>query len=61
MTAINSKHQKVSDSSGEAPSGPKKDGYASGSVPKQMIGTKVGVTNNKGYSGPNVATASRGE
>lgn len=33
----------------------KTDGYAKGPIPESMIPTKVGVTNKKGYSGPNVA------
>ena len=44
---------KVSKSTGEnAPV--KKDGYAANRPPKSMTGTKVGMTNKKGYSGPNV-------
>ena len=60
MAGLNSTHNKVSKSTGEnAPM--KKGDYASGPVPPSMIGTKVGVTNKKGYSGPNVAQASRGD
>jgi hypothetical protein len=49
---INATHKKAS-SHGEAPL--KKSGYASGPVPKQARGTKVGKTNKVGYSGPEVA------
>jgi hypothetical protein len=52
MAGLHSK-TRVSKSTGEnAPI--KKDGYAKGSVPKSMIGSKEGITNKKGYSGPNV-------
>ena len=52
---INSKHQKVGGKSSGDNSDFKRDGYAAGPVPKSMIGTKVGLTNHKGYSGPDVA------
>lgn len=52
MAEIHSQHKKAS-SHGSAPY--KKDGYAKGPVPKQVQGTKVGKTNKKGYSGPDVA------
>jgi hypothetical protein len=53
---INSKHQKVSGKSTGTNAEFKKDGYAKGPVPKSMIGTKVGLTNHVGYSGPDAAT-----
>lgn len=56
MAQINSKHQKVSGKSSGTNYEFKKDGYASGPVPKSMQGTKVGLTNHQGYTGPSVAT-----
>jgi hypothetical protein len=53
--SINSKHQKVSGKSSGTNYDFKKDGYASGPVPKSMQGTKVGLTNHVGYTGPSVA------
>jgi hypothetical protein len=53
---INSKHQKVSGQSTGTNADFKKDGYAKGPVPKSMIGTKPGLTNHVGYSGPDAAT-----
>ena len=38
----------------------KKDGYAKGSVPDSMIGTKSGVDASHPYTGPNVAMQERG-
>jgi len=55
MATINSKHQKVSGKSAGTNYEYKRDGYASGPVPKSMQGTKVGLTNHQGYSGPSVA------
>lgn len=53
MSGQNYSKSKVSKSTGE--NAPKKmDGYAANRPPKSMIGAKVGVTNHKGYSGPNV-------
>jgi hypothetical protein len=52
---INAKHQKVSGKSSGTNAEFKKDGYAAGPVPDSMIGTKEGLTNKKGYSGPSVA------
>ena len=52
---INSKHQKVSGQSSGQNYDYKKDGYARGPVPKSMQGTKVGLTNHVGYTGPDVA------
>lgn len=52
---INSKHQKVSGQSTGKTGNKKKEGYASTSVPISMIGTKPGVTDHVGYSGPPVA------
>lgn len=50
---VGAKTKKAGSSTGEnAPY--MKDGYAKGPVPKSMIGTKVGKTNKKGYSGPEV-------
>lgn len=37
----------------------KKDGYAAGSVPSSMLGTKAGKVEGEGYSGPNVTRATR--
>lgn len=51
----NSKHQKVSGKSSGKNAAFKKSGYAAGPVPESMIPTKVGLTNHKGYSGPEVA------
>ena len=56
MATINSKHQKVSGKSSGTNYDYKKDGYARGPVPKSMQGTKVGLTNHVGYTGPSVAT-----
>lgn len=56
MATINSKHQKVGGKSSGKNYEYKKDGYAKGPVPKSMQGTKVGLTNHQGYSGPDVAT-----
>ena len=53
--SINSKHQKVSGKSTGTNYDFKRDGYASGPVPKSMIGTKEGLTNHVGYTGPDVA------
>lgn len=53
--SINAKHQKVSGQSTGKNAEFKKDGYAAGPVPDSMIGTKVGLTNHEGYSGPSVA------
>lgn len=58
MAGIQAKHQKVS-GFGESPSGPKKDGYASGSVPDTERGHKRGKDDKKGYSGPSVAQAEK--
>lgn len=59
---LNAVHEKVSGSSGgEHPKGPKKGGYAGPGIDDTLIGTKVGVTNKKKYSGPNVAQASRND
>jgi hypothetical protein len=55
MASINSKHQKVGGKSSGKNYDFKKDGYARGPVPKSMQGTKVGLTNHEGYSGPDVA------
>lgn len=55
MANINAKHQKVSGKSTGKNYEYKKDGYARGPVPKSMQGTKVGLTNHEGYSGPDVA------
>ena len=55
MASINSKHQKVSGKSSGTNYDYKKDGYARGPVPKSMQGTKVGLTNHVGYTGPSVA------
>jgi hypothetical protein len=52
---INSKHQKVAGKSTGENAEFKRDGYARGPVPKSMIGTKEGLTNHVGYSGPDVA------
>lgn len=60
MSGLNSKYSKVSKSTGDNAQVKKSD-YASGSVPKSMIGTKVGVTNKHGYSGPNVLHQGRTE
>lgn len=57
MGEIRSVHQKVSSSTGKTGT-KKRDGYAAGRVPESMIGTKVGKTPGKGYSGPNVAQVS---
>lgn len=51
--------QKVTKIEGDVPTY-KKDGYASGPVPKSMMGSKPGKTEKHGYSGPNVTRASRG-
>lgn len=51
----NAKHQKVAGKSTGKNVDFKRDGYAAGRVPPQMIGTKPGVTNHQGYSGPDVA------
>jgi hypothetical protein len=56
MASINSKHQKVSGKSSGTNYDYKKDGYAKGPIPKSMQGTKVGLTNHVGYTGPSVAT-----
>lgn len=61
MATINSKHQKVSGKSTGQNAEYKKDGYARGPVPKSMIGTKVGLTNHEGYTGPSVATGTHGK
>lgn len=54
---VGSKSSKVSDSAGETGTY-KKDSYAKGPVNKAFVGSKVGVTNKKGYSGPNVTMGS---
>ena len=55
MSDLNLKHQKVSGkSSGTVPS-MKKDGYAGTTPDPIVIPNKVGRTNHKGYSGPDVA------
>jgi hypothetical protein len=51
-------HKRVSGTADKADF--KKDGYARGPVPKQAIGTKVGKTDDHGYSGPEVAIPERG-
>ena len=51
-------HKKVSNNSG-ANASIKRDGYAKGPVPESMQGTKVGKTEFKGYTGPDVATPPR--
>jgi hypothetical protein len=51
-------HTKVSGGSGGTAPKKKTDGYASGRVSEQVIGTKVGKVNGKGYSGPPVAQRS---
>ena len=56
MATLHSKHQKVSGKSSGTNYEFKKDGYARGPVPQSMQGTKVGLTNHKGYTGPSVAT-----
>ena len=38
----------------------KKDGYAAGRLPDSMKGTKDGITDQNGYSGPPIAKADRG-
>lgn len=58
--AINSKHQKVSGSSAGTVASKKMDGYASSKPHDIVVGVKVGKTNKKGYSGPNVADGSFG-
>jgi hypothetical protein len=58
-TQINSKHQKVSGKSSGRNAPMKKSGYAQGSIPDVLVGTKVGVTDKEGYSGPEVARADR--
>lgn len=55
----NFRSTKVSGSSGGQTARKKRDGYAAGRVHESMIGTKVGKTNKKGYSGPNVTQASK--
>lgn len=57
--SIQSTQTKVSgDSTGETATY-KKDGYASGSVPKMARAAKQGKTNRAQYTGPNVAQANR--
>lgn len=56
MAELNAKH--VRTSRGSTPS-VKKDGYADGTVPPSMRGTKPGKSRTAGYSGPNIAKASR--
>lgn len=51
--------EKVSNIGGEVVE-KKKDGYASGTVPKSMIGNKPGKTDKVGYSGPNYPPFGRG-
>lgn len=51
----NAKHQKVTGKSTGKNVDFKKSGYAAGPVPPQMVGTKPGLTNHRGYSGPEVA------
>lgn len=58
-TTLNSKHEKVSGKSSGKVGAMKKSGYAAGAIPDVLTGTKVGVTNKEGYSGPNVARATR--
>jgi len=55
VASINTKHQKVSGKSTGQNVDFKRTGYAAGPVPAQMVGTKPGLTNHKGYSGPDVA------
>jgi hypothetical protein len=58
MVAFQTKHEKVSKSSGKnAPM--KKDGYATGPVPPSMIGNKGGRHDFAAYSGPDVAKVSK--
>jgi len=52
---INAKHQRVTGKSTGENADYKRDGYAAGPVPKSMIGTKEGLTNHVGYTGPDVA------
>ena len=53
--SINSKHQKVGGQATGETGQLKKDGYAGPGPHKSMLGTKPGVTNHRGYSGPPVA------
>lgn len=55
MAELQAKHVKASGpgTKGEL----KKDGYAAGSVPISMRGSKPGKTSKVGYTGPNVARA----
>lgn len=56
MAELNAKHQRTNKGS---PPAVKKDGYADGTVPPSMRGTKSGKSRTAGYSGPSVAKASR--
>ena len=56
--ALNAKHVKVSGSSAGRTGRKKTDGYAATRPSDAVVGTKVGVTNKEGYSGPNVAQGS---
>lgn len=51
----NAKRQKVTGKSTGKNTDFKRSGYAAGPVPPQMVGTKPGLTNHQGYSGPDVA------
>jgi hypothetical protein len=51
----NTKHQKVSGKSTGKNADFKKDGHAAGRPHNSMIGTKPGLTNHVGYTGPDVA------
>lgn len=53
--SLNTTQTKVGGSSTGTNAPKKMDGYAKGPIPPSMIPTKVGVTNKKGYTGPNVA------
>ncbi len=54
-----SEQTKVSGASTGETTNFKKDGYASGSVPKAVRSAKQGKTNRAQYTGPNVAQANR--
>jgi hypothetical protein len=54
-TSIHSTHQRVTGGSEGESATYKKDGYASGPVPKSMRVSKVGADPQTPYSGPNVA------
>lgn len=55
---LNNTHKRVSNNTGKNASF-KKDGYARGPVPESMQGSKVGKTEHRGYSGPDVAVPPR--